>query len=148
MKAKDIMSKEVIFVRQDASIADIASTLVNHSISGVPVVDEDGSLVGIVTEGDLLRKEAGPRVPGYLSLLGGIIYYRGVSQFYEDMRKIMAEQAESIMTAKVLTVTEDTDIDQVASIMRDHAIKRLPVVRDGKLVGIISRRDIIKLLIG
>ena len=147
MKAKDIMTTKVITVHKNATIAEIAQVLVDHAVSGVPVVDDDGALMGLVSEGDLLRKETSPRIPDFVNLLGGVIYYHGVDQYKEDLKKIMAKQASSIMTEAVITVTETTGVSEIAHLMLQHGIKRIPVVVNGKLVGIISRRDIIKLLV-
>ncbi len=147
MKAKDIMSKEVITVHKNDTIAEIAKVLVDQSISGVPVVDDEGLLVGIVSEGDLLHKETTPRIPDYINLLGAIIYYNGVEQYNADFKKLMAEQASSIMTKKVVSISEETDVDDIAKLMLQHGIKRIPIVKDNKVIGIISRRDLIKSLI-
>lgn len=147
MQAKDIMVREVLTVHKHTTIAEIAKVLVENAISGVPVVDEEGNLAGIVSEGDLLRKETSPRVPSYVNLLGAIIYFNGVEQYNADFKKLLAEQAESIMTEKVIAVSEEVEVDEIAKLMLQHGIKRLPVVNNKKVVGIVSRQDLIKLLI-
>ena len=147
MQVKDIMVKEVITINKKATIAEIARVLVANSISGVPVVDDEEVLVGIVSEGDLLHKETSPRLPDFINILGAIIYYNGVEQYNEDFKKLTAGQADSIMTDIVVTVSPEEEIDKVAKLMLEHGIKRIPVVENDKIVGIISRRDIIKLLI-
>jgi CBS domain-containing protein len=147
MQVKDIMVKEVITVHKKATIAEIAKVLVDNSISGVPVVDDEGTLVGIVSEGDLLHKETSPRLPDFINILGAIIYYNGVERYNEDFKKLTAGQAASIMTDSVVTVSPEVEIDKVVKLMLQHGIKRIPVVENDKIVGIISRRDIIKLLI-
>jgi CBS domain-containing protein len=147
MQAKDIMNKNVITVHTTATIAEIAKILVDNDISGVPVVDDKGSLAGIVSEGDLLHKETGPRLPDFINILGAVIYFNGVERFNEDFKKLMAGQASSIMTNKVIAVSEETEVDQIAKLMLQHGIKRIPVVRNGKIVGIISRKDIVRLLV-
>jgi CBS domain-containing protein len=147
MKAKEIMEKEVITVKEDATIEQIAKILIEHKISGVPVVNDEGGIVGIVTEGDLLLKETGPRLPDFVNVLGAIIYYNGVERYREDFKKLMGGQAIEIMTNTVVTVSEDVDIDKVAKLMIKHGIKRIPVIKGDKIVGIISRADIIKTLL-
>ncbi len=147
MKAKDIMTTNVITVNQSAPIPLIAKILVENSISGVPVVDNENNLVGMVSEGDLLRKETNPRLPDHINILGAFIYYNGVERYHDDLKKLMAEQAEAIMTEDVITIDPDTEIAQIGKLMLENGIKRLPVVQDGKLVGLVSRRDMIKLLI-
>ncbi len=147
MQAKDIMVRNVITVHRNATIKDIAKVLLDHGISGVPVVDDGGALAGIVSEGDLLHKEAKPRLPNYVNILGAVIYYNGVERYHEDFKKLMAGQAAGIMTEKVISVSEETDITDIAQLMLDKGIKRVPVVKDGKLTGMISRADVIRLLI-
>lgn len=146
-KAKDIMVRDVITVQRDTTIKDIAKILIDHGISGVPVLDDTDALVGIVSEGDLLRKETSPRLPDYVNILGAVIYYNGVERYREDFKKLLANDAASIMTEKVVSVSEETEINKIAQLMLEHNIKRVPVVKDGKVVGIISRADIMKLLL-
>ncbi|BBB91160.1 MAG TPA: CBS domain-containing protein [Methylomusa anaerophila] len=144
MKAKDIMAKEIITVKQDATIREIAKVLIDNKVSGVPVVDNNGGLVGIVTEGDLLFKETNPRLPEAVNILGAILYYDGVERYNEDFKKLIAGQAGEIMTDKVVVISEDTEIAEIAKLMIKHNIKRLPVVKEDKIIGIVSRADIIK----
>lgn len=146
MKVKEIMRSDVITVTKDMTIQEIAEVLVTHNISGVPVVDEAGSLVGIVTEGDLLHKESNPRIPKYFGLLGGLIYFGGVDQYKEDFKKLAALKAAEIMTSKVITVSGEEEVGEVATLMIDNNIKRIPVVENGKMIGIVSRADIVKTL--
>ncbi|MCD5406228.1 MAG: CBS domain-containing protein [Desulfotomaculum sp.] len=147
MLAKDIMSQEVITVNEDTTIEELAKTLLKHNISGVPVIDNQGDLVGVVTEGDLLRKKANPRIPGFIGVLGGIIFYKGVERYQEDFEKLAAIKASEIMSADLVIANKDTELTDVASLMLTNNIKRLPVVEENRLVGIISRADIIKSLI-
>ena len=147
MKAKDIMTTNVITINQNAPIPLIAKILVENSISGAPVVDNENNIVGMVSEGDLLRKETSPRLPSHINILGAFIYYNGVERYHDDLKKLMAEQAESLMTEDVITISPDTEIEEIGKLMLEHGIKRLPVVQDGKMVGLVSRRDMVKLLI-
>ena len=147
MKAKEIMAKEVITVKQDATIEEIAKVLIDNKVSGVPVIDDEGKLVGMVTEGDLLYKETSPRIPNFINILGAVIYYNGVETYNEDFKKIMASQAKEIMSDKVVVTSEDMEIADVAKLMIQHGIKRIPVVKDAQMIGIISRADIIQTLI-
>ncbi|MEW6066318.1 membrane protein [Desulforamulus profundi] len=147
MIAKDIMKTEVITVSEDTTIEEIARILTDHKISGVPVANGEGKLVGIVTEGDLLRKEANPRIPKYFGILGAMIYFEGVDQYKEDFIKLAALKASEIMTSNVITVSEDTEVRAIATLMVKHNIKRIPVVENGKVIGIVSRADIVKTLV-
>lgn len=147
MKAKEIMKSPVITIKPDTTIETIAKILTDHDISGVPVVDEDNNLIGIVTEGDLLHKETNPRMPGVLSILGAFIYFNGVDRYKDDFRKLAATKASEIMTKKVISVSENAEITDIAAIMTTHKINRVPVLRNNKILGIVSRADIIKTLV-
>ncbi|GAB6180630.1 CBS domain-containing protein [Desulfotomaculum defluvii] len=144
MHAKDIMSTKVITVKCDTTIKEIAQILIEEKISGVPVVDDAENLVGIVTEGDLLHKEASPRIPKYFGILGATIYFGGNEQYKEDFKKLAALKASEIMTTKVITADKDTEISGLANLMVEHNIKRIPIVEKDKVIGIVSRADIIK----
>ena len=141
------MTKDVISVKPDASIRELAELLLAKRISGVPVVDDSGALRGIVSEGDLMRKEIAPEVPDELCILGAVIYYNGLQEYKDAFRKFSAMTAKEIMTEKVLTVKENDDVSKVAKIMLDKHIKRLPVMDGVKLAGIVSRSDIVKMLL-
>lgn len=147
MKAKDIMVQDVVTVKPGASIKEIAQVLISHRVSGVPVVDRLGKLVGIVSEGDLLHKEVVPRTPDAINILGAIIYYNGVERYNEDFKKMMARTAREIMSSHLITVTEDVEVNEIGKLMLEHNIKRVPVLRGSQMVGIISRADIIKTLL-
>jgi CBS domain-containing protein len=103
--------------------------------------------MGMVTEGDLLHKETNPRLPHAVNILGAIIYYNGVEQYNEDFKKMMASQALSIMTDKVITVTAEQEVEDIVKLMLEHGIKRVPVMEGERIIGIISRADIVKCLL-
>ena len=147
MLAKEIMTKGVISVKPEASIRELAELLLAKRISGVPVVDDTGALRGIVSEGDLMRKEIAPEMPDELCILGAVIYYKGLQEYKDAFRKFSAMTAQEIMTEKVLTVKVDDDVSKVAKLMLDKHIKRLPVMDGDKLAGIVSRSDIVKMLL-
>ncbi|MEG1727045.1 MAG: CBS domain-containing protein [Acidaminococcaceae bacterium] len=147
MKVEEIMVKNVISVNRNSSIEEIAEVLTTHGVSGLPVLSDGGYLVGIVTEGDLLRRETTPRLPEFINILGAVIYYEGVERYNEDFKKMLAQKAVDIMTEDVITVKEGTDIGEVARLMLDHNIKQVPVVDGSKMLGIVCRADIVKLLL-
>ena len=144
MKAKDIMSKDVITVKKDTTVEEIAHLLSEKSISGVPVVDEDDKVVGMVTEKDLLYKDIEPHFPPVVEILGGLIFLKSVKQYNEELGKLVATRAEEIMTKKVVTIGLDTEVEKIAELMIEKDINRIPVVDNLKLVGIISRADVIR----
>lgn len=146
MKVMDVMQTNVITISPNTEIKDIAKTLYDNRISGVPVIDLFGNLAGIVSEGDLLHKETNPRIPDAIGFLGALIYYRGVKQYESDFKKLIALTASEIMTQNVITIGKDATIEEAATLMINRNVKRLPVMENGKMIGIISRMDVIKVL--
>ena len=147
MKVEEVMIRDVISVNRNSSIEEIVEVLTKNKLSGIPVLSDGGYLVGMVTEGDLLRLETTPRLPEFINLLGAVIYYHGVDTYNEDFKKMLAQKAADIMTEDVITVKEGTDIAEVVHLMLDHNIKQVPVVDGSKIVGMVARADIIKLLL-
>lgn len=141
MKVKDVMTTEVVTVREDTPFKDIVELLVEHRISGVPVVDANGLLVGMVTEADLVSKKAFDlhnRRP--LAAVAELI--SGASRWSGKASGLTAGQ---VMSDRVVAVTPGEDVRAVARRMLDLGVKRFPVLDDGRLVGIISRQDLLRL---
>jgi CBS domain-containing protein len=148
LTAKEIMNKKVITIRKDASIKELSELLVNNKISGVPVLDENGDLAGIVSEGDIIVQNSDLHFPRYFKLLDAIIYLESLNKFKRSLQKHLATKVEDIMTVKVKTAGEDTPINEIADIMLDNRVNRLPVMdKNNKLVGIITRADIVKSMV-
>jgi CBS domain-containing protein len=146
--AKDIMTKKVITVNQDTSIEELSELLLGNNISGVPVVDNDGKVVGIVTEGDIIIKDTNLHFPRYFKLLDSIIYLESLTEFKNSLKKHFATKVSEIMTTEIVSCTADTNIDDIASMMVENKINRVPVLtEDKKLEGIITRADIVKSMI-
>lgn len=141
MKARDIMTRNVLTVGPTTPVEDIAKLLLERHISAVPVVDEKGRVLGIVSEGDLMhRPETGTeRHPSWW--LSMWLDYETLAQRYTKSHGL---DAQAVMTHPAVTVSEDTSLADVAQILERKRIKRVPVVRDGQLVGIISRANIIQ----
>ncbi|MBB3265961.1 CBS domain-containing protein [Azospirillum sp. OGB3] len=140
MQAKDVMTSPVITVSLDTPVPDIAELLLTHRISGLPVVDQDGRAVGIISEGDLLRRvETGTDRPRarWLEMLVG----RNVQA--ADFLKTHGRRARDVMSRPVQAVAPDTEIAEIADLMEDKRIKRAPVLVDGRPVGIISRANLL-----
>ncbi len=145
---KDIMVREVITIQKDASVEELSELLVKNKISGVPVIDSDGKLVGIATEGDLIIKDSDLHFPRYFKLLDSIIYLESLNKFKKSLKKFLGTKVEDVMTAEIKTVKEETPVGEAANIMIKYNINRVPVL-DSKdeLVGIVTRADIVKSMI-
>ena len=146
--AKDIMTKKVITINQDASIEELSNMLLDSKISGVPVADNDGKIVGIATEGDIIVKDANLHFPRYFKLLDSIIYLESLTKFKNSLKKHLATKVSEIMTSDIVSCIAETSVDDVASMMVENKINRIPVLSaDKKLEGIITRADIIKSMV-
>ena len=143
MKARDVMTWGVNSIEADASVMRAAQLMLQHKISGLPVVDAHGKLVGIVTEGDFLRRgEIGTqrRRPRWLEFL------IGPGRLATEYVRACGRKVSEIMTPNPRTIAEDTSLDKIVELMERHRIKRLPVVEDGKLVGVVSRANLMHAL--
>ncbi len=146
LKAKDIMTKDVVILSKEMDVKEVAQLLLEKDIGGAPVVDDEGQVIGIVTEGDLIMEDVKIHFPTFIHLLSGIIYLESLKKFEEKLRKAVGVRVEDIMTRKVFTVDEETSVEDIATLMIEKGISRVPVVREGQLVGIVTRRDIVKFL--
>jgi CBS domain-containing protein len=145
---KDIMVTEVIAIQENASVDELSKLLIENKISGVPVVDKDGKLVGIATEGDLIVKDSDLHFPSYFKLLDSIIYLESLNKFKTSLKKYLGTKVSDVMTTDIKTVKEDTPVSDAANLMIRHNINRLPVLDNkGEMVGIITRADIVKSMI-
>ncbi|MFN3480013.1 MAG: CBS domain-containing protein [Thermodesulfovibrionales bacterium] len=143
LRAKDIMTEDVITVSPSMTIEELARVLMKNQISGAPVVDEDGSLIGIVTENDLITQNKRLHIPTILRLFDAFIPL-GTSRLEKEIKKITATTVGEVCTKKVITVEPETPLEEIATIMTEKKIHLIPVLEKGKIVGIIGKRDIIK----
>jgi CBS domain-containing protein len=141
MKARDVMTLAVYTVKPTMSVRDVARLFMERRISAVPVVDDQGKIVGIVSEGDLLHRSeisTQRRHPWWLVLMAGD---EGLAAEYI---KAHAKRVADIMTRKVITAEPDTPLQEIAAMLERYGIKRLPIVRNGRLVGIVSRANLVQ----
>jgi len=144
LTAKDIMTKDVITVRPDTSIEELSSLLVEHEISGVPVVDELGGIYGIVTDNDLISRNKRLHIPTVVSFLDAAIYLESSKKFEQEVKRLTATRVGDICIRKVVTIGEDTAVVDIATIMSEKRLHLLPVITAGKVVGIVGKRDMLK----
>ncbi|WP_461316190.1 CBS domain-containing protein [Bradyrhizobium embrapense] len=132
------MSRNVITIDADASVIDAIKTMLSHHISGLPVVDRDGALIGLLSDGDFVRRvEVGTekRRGRWLAMLAG------TSQVALDFARQHGRKVSQIMSPNPITIEEDTPLEQVVQLMESHGVTRFPVMRDKKLVGMVTRTD-------
>ena len=147
MYIKDIMSKDVITVSENDTVERCANLLIEHNLSGLPVLDDNNKIVGMITEGDLIRRASKMRGPAALEVLGGIFYLENPKKFMDDVKRSMGVIAKDMMSKDVITVDENKEIEDAATLLVQESIKRLPVVdKEGNLIGIVSRKDIMNYL--
>ena len=149
MRAKDIMSNNVIFVKKEDKLKEVVGVLMQNHVSGVPVIDHDNQLIGIVTEKDLVTKEKGLNISSYMEFVANILFIDGKKTLFKETSKdLQFLTAKDIMTAPVYSVREEATIAEVVSLMMNRHINRIPVIDDeNKLVGIIGRSDLLPILI-
>ncbi len=143
VKVKDIMSKDVKTVSPDSSVEDVAKILSENDMSGLPVVENE-KLVGIISESDLIVQDKKLHFPDYINVIGGIIYLESYKNFKKEFKKFTASKVKDLMSKKIITVSPDDTVQDAATIMSEEDVNRLPVLEDGKLVGIITRGDIVR----
>src|SRR5215468_2905856 len=145
MKAADVMVSAVISVRPNARVEEVASTLLANRISAVPVIDKQGELLGIVSEGDLMRRaEAGTD----RSRSWWLEYLTGKQVLAAEYVKSHSHKVTDVMTRSVITATPETPLGEIAMLLERNRIKRVPIVQNGKVVGIVSRANLLQAVAG
>jgi CBS domain-containing protein len=142
---RDIMDSTPATVTPETKVEDVVRTLREHELPGVPVVDGGGQLVGIVTEADLvLPDDQGDlHIPHYINLFGGTVFLEPLGRFEERLRKAFASSAADMMTPDPDTVTPDTTVAEAARLVHGSGHNRLPVVEGPRLVGVVTRLDLL-----
>ncbi len=144
MTAKNIMTVNVITVKPETSIEELSKVLADKRISGTPVVNNDGSLIGIVTEKDLIRQNSRLHIPTFFRIFDAIITLEKPSKMLDEMKRMAATTVDDICTRDVITINPDTSISEIATIMTDKNVNLLPVVDAGAIVGIIGKVDMVR----
>jgi CBS domain-containing protein len=148
LNASDIMTTEVITVKKETSLKELAGILYNNHINGVPVVDDDGSLIGIICESDLIRKDRKLHIPTVVTLFDAVIYLENPKNIEKEFRRVSATTVADLYTKKPVTVDEKAPIDEIATLMTQKKIYTIPVMDGNRLVGIIGKADLIRTITG
>ena len=145
LTAQDIMEKNVISFSPETDIVPAAKTLIEKNINGAPVMDDNGLLVGILCQSDLITQQKDIKIPSIFSFLDGYLPLASFKKFENDMKKITALKVKDAMTKNPVTVDPDTDIGHIAMLIVDKNFHTLPVIHNKKLVGIIGKKDVLKI---
>lgn len=148
MQASDVMTPEVVSVAPDTSIRAVAAVMLGHHISAVPVVDAAGMAIGMVSEGDLIGRSIAEREERRDWWLALVAEGEALNSDFLASLHSPERTARDVMSGPVVQVTEATDVSEIAALLAQYRIKRVPVVRDGKIVGIVSRADLLRVLAG
>jgi CBS-domain-containing membrane protein len=148
MKAKDVMTKNVITVHRETTVRDLAVLFSEHRISSVPVVDDAGDLIGIVSESDLVEQDKSLHIPTVVSIFDWVIYLESGKRFEKELQKMTGQTVGDIFTEQVFSVGPEAPVSEVADIMSSEKVHEVPVVEGKRIVGVIGRIDLIRTMIG
>ncbi len=141
----EIMTQEPITVKAETPLHDAIKILAEKRIGGLPVVDDTGHLIGIISETDLMWQKTGFTPPAYIMILDSVIYLQNPVNFQRDLHKALGQTVGELMSEKTVTISPDKPLTEAAKIMRDRQIHRLPVIdNSGQIVGILTLGDIIR----
>ena len=147
MLAKDIMTSDVITVREDTTIDEVSRLFVEKHISGLPVVNQYDKLVGVISEGDLMYKHKPVKPPTFINLFDGL-FPVDRKEFQEDMKHIAAHEVKDLMTRPAIYAYEHTSIGELATLIVEKKVNRIPIVNEiMEVVGLVSRHDLVRSMI-
>lgn len=144
LHAKDIMTTTVHTVTPATTVDDLARLFVETGVNAMPVVDEEGVLLGLVTQTDLVEQDRPLHIPTVISIFDWVLYLESEKDFREEVQRITARTVGEIYTPDVEACTPETSVSEIASVMTEKKVHLLPVVDEGKLVGVVARLDVIR----
>jgi CBS domain-containing protein len=146
MKVRDVMTRDVFLARPDTPVHRIAQIMRDRNVSGVPVVDAEQRVVGIVSELDLIVRNTRLDPPAFFQILDGRIPLESPAHYQQRLRHMLGTRASDVMTERVVVTGPDTELEDLAALMVKQGVNPVPVVEDGKLVGVVSRYDIVRMM--
>ena len=147
IKAKDIMTSDPVVVAKDEDIGKATAIMIEKGFNGIPVVDNNGRLVGIICQSDIIAQQKKLPLPSYFTFLDGLISLRSMKTIEKEAQKIAATTVGQAMTPDPISVSPDTCIETLAALMVDNNFHTLPVVENGQLVGVVGKEDVLRTLI-
>jgi len=148
LKAQDIMTKNVITVRRETTIMELAKLFAESRISSAPVVNDAGGLIGMVSETDLVEQDKSLHIPTVVSIFDWVIYLESDKRFEKELQKMTGQTVGDIFTEQLFSVSPQAPVSEVADIMSREKVHAVPVVEAGRVVGIVGRIDLIRTMIG
>jgi len=147
LTAKDIMTTDIVTVSPESDVSQAARLLLEKHINGIPVVDSSQQVVGILCQSDLIAQQKKISLPSLFTLLDGFISFSSTKNLDKEFKKIAAIKVSEAMTEDPVTVSPDTTIEEIATLMVNRGFHTIPVVQDGRLVGVIGKEDVLKTII-
>ncbi|TVQ44859.1 MAG: CBS domain-containing protein [Gloeocapsa sp. DLM2.Bin57] len=145
----EVMTRDPITVTRETSLTEAIKIIAEKRISGLPVVDDNGKLVGVISETDLMWKETGIEPPPYVMFLDSVIYLENPARYEKEVHKALGQTVGEVMTAKAISIDPQSSVKDAARLMHDKHVRRLPVVNEAaQVVGIITRGDIVRSMAG
>jgi CBS domain-containing protein len=144
LKARDIMTTEVLTVSPETSIAALSKTLENRKIGGLPVVDKGGRLLGVITQSDLVERARDLELPPAINILDFHFYLQIPSHLLQRVEKMLGTTVGDCMTPNPVTVAPDTPVSRIAALMAKQKVHTIPVLEGGKIVGVIGKMDLVR----
>lgn len=143
----EVMSRDPITVKPETPLKDAIQILAERRISGLPVVDEQEKLIGVISETDLMWQETGATPPAYIMVLDSVIYLENPARYERELHKALGQTVGEVMTRDPLTTRSDRPLREAANLMHERQVHRLPVVDEaGKVIGVLTRGDIIRFM--
>ena len=142
--ARDIMTRNVITVNKDQPISDLSKLFIENHFNGVPVIDDTGKVLGVVTQGDLIEQNKNLHIPTVIALFDAVLFLDSEKKFESDVKKLTGSKVEDIYHKSPVTVSPDTDLGEITTIMAEKDVHTLPVLESDKLVGIIGKKDVLR----
>ncbi len=142
--ARDIMTHDVVTVTKDQPISDLSKLFIENHFNGVPVLDGTGKVIGVVTQGDLIEQNKNLHIPTVIALFDAVLFLESEKKFESDVKKLTGSKIEDIYRKNPVTVSPDTDLNEITTLMAEKDVHTLPVLDNNELIGIIGKKDVIR----
>jgi CBS domain-containing protein len=146
LTARDIMTKEVVSVTKETSLKKLAKIFVETSFGNMPVLDESGNLIGIISETDLIEQQKPLHIPTVMALFDWVFYLDSEKSFKEQVDRVTATTVGELYSKDPVTCSPDSTVRELAALMSQHRVHLLPVVEEGKMIGVVARLDLIRVM--